>query len=167
MAETENIIEKTIAEHHDIRENIRLTGDSLTDVEALFILRNAYSGLTQSPTGELTVKQDRIIQALNALEQGLKNHFSFEEKELPSLFGPQLMKAIVFEHQEIAGQIRKAKETVAEIKLEGLDRQELLSRKTGIQETINRLLQAIEEHANNEETILKMMRKALGSPAVS
>lgn len=167
MDEISNIIEKTIAEHHEIRDNIKLTGDSLTDVEALFILRNAYSGLAQSPDDELEAKQEQLLQALNSLEQGLRHHFSFEEKELPSLFGQQFMKAIVFEHEEIVGQIQKAKEAVAGIKLEGLDQPELLSRKTSIQETVNRLLQIIEAHANNEELVLKMMKKALESTAGS
>ena len=167
MTKTDNIIEKTITEHHEIRDNIKLTGDSLTDVEALFVLRNAYSGLAQSQTSELAIRQNRLIQALSALERGLKHHFSFEEKELPSIVGQQLMKAIVFEHQDIARQIQKAKKTVGEINLEGLEQQELFSRKADIQGTINRLLQTIETHANNEELVLKMMKKALESPAGS
>jgi hypothetical protein len=43
MTDTINIIDKAITEHHLIRENIKLTGDSVNDIEALFTLRKAYS----------------------------------------------------------------------------------------------------------------------------
>jgi hypothetical protein len=167
MSDTRGIIDKAIAEHHDIRESIKLTGDSLTDVEALFLLRKAYSGWTQSSAEELGTRRDQLLQAVSSLELGLKRHFDFEEKALPPLFGELLMKAIMHEHREIAEKIENTRAAINGIKLEGLDQAGLLSVKTGVQETINHLLQSIEEHANHEEIILKMMKKALGDLGIS
>jgi hypothetical protein len=100
-------------------------------------------------------------QAINFLEQGLKNHFAFEEDALLPLFGELLGQAVLREHHEISRQIDGAKTMLANIKLEGLEQRELLSQKSGVQEIINRLCQAVEEHAHNEETILNMVKKAL------
>ena len=77
------------------------------------------------------------------------------------------MKAIMYEHREIAEKIENTRTAITGVKLEGLDKAAVLSVKTGVQETINHLLQAIEEHANHEEIILKMMQKALGDLRVS
>jgi hypothetical protein len=98
---------------------------------------------------------------VNALEEGLKRHFGFEEKFLPPLFGELLMKAIRHEHQEIARQIQKVKDTLNGFEMTGHDPRKLNSKRALIQETINHVLQAVEEHANHEEIILKMMKKAL------
>jgi hypothetical protein len=45
--------------------------------------------------------------------------------------------------------------------LEGLDQRKLLSKKSVIQQNVNSLCQTVEEHAQHEETILNMMKKAL------
>jgi hemerythrin len=161
MADTMTIINQTIAEHHNIHENLQLTGKSVTDIEALFILHQEYSGWSQSTIQELTDKQKHIMQAISTLEQGLKRHFSFEEKSLPPLFGETLMKALLHEHHEITGQIDKAKKTLSEFTAHGQNQPELLSRKSEIQETIRHLVQMVEEHANHEEVILKMIKKSL------
>jgi hemerythrin len=161
MADALNIINKVIAEHYNIKENLKLTGESVTDIEALFSLRKAYSGWSQSTIQELTDKQKHLMQAISALEQGLKRHFSFEEKSLPPLFGETLMKALLYEHREIARQIENVKKILSEFTAHGKNQQELLSKKSEIQETISHLLQMIEEHANHEEIILKMIKKSL------
>jgi hemerythrin len=161
MSDAMTIIDNAIAQHYDIKENLKLTGDSVTDIEALFILHKAYSGWTQSSIQELSDRQKRLLQAISAMELGLKRHFSFEEKYLPPLFGETLMKALLYEHHEIAGQIENAKKTLSGFTTHGQNQSELLSRKSAVQEIIGHLLQMIEEHANHEEIILKMIKKSL------
>jgi len=161
MADVAAVINKAIAEHYDVKENLKLAGDSVTDIEALFMLHKAYAGWSQSSVQELSEKQKQLLQAVNALEQGLKRHFNFEEESLPPLFGEILMKALRHEHHEIAGQIENAKKTLSDFKTHGRDQQELLSWKSRMQETIGHLLQTIEEHSSHEEIILKMIKKAL------
>ena len=155
------VIKRTISEHNAIREHIRLAGDTVNDIEALITLQRAHAGWTQSSIEALGEKLSRMQQAISFLEEGLKNHFTFEEKALPLLFGDLLMKAILREHHEISKQIESAKTTLSNIKLEGLEQRELLSQKSGLQETINHLCQAVEEHAQHEEIVLNMMKKAL------
>jgi DNA-binding transcriptional regulator YhcF (GntR family) len=77
------------------------------------------------------------------------------------LFGELLMRALLLEHQGIKKQIDEAKSLVAKTKLEGLSQKELLSKKSQIQQKVENILQLVEEHAVREETILKMLKKAL------
>jgi hypothetical protein len=163
MPDAITIIDKIIEEHHKIRENIKLAGDSLNDIEASFLISKAYSGWTQSSATELAAKRDQLIQALSALEQGLAAHFGYEEKHLPPLFGELLTKALLHEHREVRRKIESAGKTVADIEINTDDSQQLLSRKTVVQESVNHLLQAVEEHAGHEETVLLMLRAGLES----
>ena len=167
MPEPIEIIDEAIKEHHEIKENVPLTGAAITDVEALFLLSRAYAGWSQATTRELPAKQEQLLQTLTAVERGLKHHWSTEEKVLPSLFGEVLMKAFIFEHNEIAEQLDIAKSAISGTKLKGLPQTEMLARKTVLQSTINQVMEAIEEHNRHEETIFTMIKKTLspGSPA--
>jgi len=163
MVDALAVITKVIAEHHTIRGHVKLAGDAVGDIEALFTLRKAYSGWTQSSLQALTEKQSQLVQALSFLEQGLQNHFAYEESALPPLFGRLLMKALRYEHRGIFRAIEEAKAALASVKLEGLKQAEMLTRKSEIQQIIYHLSQVVEEHASHEETILYMMEKALAS----
>ncbi len=161
MPDALEVITRAIAEHHAIRGHVRLAGDAVNDIEALFTLQKAYSGWTQSSKQALSAKQDQLQQAMGLLEQGLKNHFTFEKEALAPLFGELLMRAILAEHNNIGRQIESAKTMLATARLEGLSQPELLSKKSEIQQAVNNLCQAVEEHAGHEEIILKMMKQAL------
>lgn len=161
MPDASAVITRAISEHHIIRGHVKLAGDTVNDIEALITLQRAHAGWTQSSIDALMEKQNRMQQAIYFLEQGLKNHFAFEEKSLLPLFGELLAKAILREHHEISRQIDGAKATLANVKLEGLEQPELLSKKSQIQEAINGISQAVEEHAHHEEIVLNMMKKAL------
>jgi hypothetical protein len=155
------VVTRVISEHHAIRGHVKLAGDTVNDIEALFTLQRTQSGWSQASIATLIEKRDQLLQAISFLEEGLRNHFDFEEKALLPLFGKLLTKAILHEHHKISRQIRSAKTTLADIKLEGLGQRELLSTRSVIQGNINRLCQTVEEHAQHEETILNMMKKAL------
>ena len=161
MSDTLRVIEEAIAEHHSIRENLKHAGESVTDIEALFALHKAIAGWSQSSVRELKDKQGQLFKAIASLEQGLKRHFGFEEKELPPLLGEVLMKTIVSEHGEITGLIAKAKASLAGGVPEGLSQPEMLTRKAKIQANIHQIIEAVEEHAKHEEVILMMIKKAL------
>jgi hypothetical protein len=161
MSDALTIVARVISEHHAIRGHVKLAGDTVNDIEALFTLQRTQSGWSQASITALIEKRDQLLQAISFLEEGLKNHFDFEEKALLPLFGKLLMKAILHEHYKISRQIRSAKKTLADIKLEGLGQRELFSKKSVIQQNINSLCQTVEEHAQHEETILNMMKKAL------
>jgi hypothetical protein len=161
MADNLKIVNKAIEEHHAIRGHVKLVGDSVSDLEALFALQKARPDWILSAPEALAEKRGELQRTISALDEGLKNHFSFEEKVFPPLFGELLMRALLLEHQGIKKQIDEAKSLVAKIKLEGLSQKELLSKKSQIQQKIEGILQLVEEHAGKEETILKMLKKAL------
>jgi hypothetical protein len=161
MPDVSAVVTRVISEHHAIRGHVKLAGDTVNDIEALFTLQRTQSGWSQTSITALVEKRDQLLKAISFLEEGLQNHFSFEEEALPTLFGGLLMKAILHEHHKISRQIKGAKMTLANIELEGLDQSELFSKKVVIQQNIHSLRQIIEEHAQHEETILNMMKKAL------
>jgi len=161
MADNLKIVNRAIEEHHTIRGHVKLVGDSISDLEALFSLQKARPDWILSSTDALSEKQDKLQQTISALEEGLKNHFSFEEKLLPPLFGKFLMQVLILEHREIKKSIVDTKSLLANTKLVGLNQRELLSQKAHIQKKVEDILQLVEEHAGKEETILKMLQKAL------
>jgi hemerythrin len=161
MADNLKIVNRAIEEHHTIRGHVKLVGDSISDLEALFSLQKARPDWILSSTEALSEKQGKLHQTISALEEGLKNHFSFEEKLLPPLFGEFLMQALILEHREMKERIDETKSLLANAKLEGLSRRELLAQKAHIQKKVEDILQLLEEHAGKEETILKMLQKAL------
>jgi hemerythrin len=161
MADNLKIVNRAIEEHHTIRGHVKLVGDSVSDLEALFSLQKARPDWILSSTEALSEKQGNLQQTISALDEGLKNHFSFEEKLLPPLFGEFLMQALILEHREIKKRIDDTKSLLANTKLVGLSQREMLSQKARIQEKVEGILQLVEEHAGKEETILKMLKKAL------
>ena len=165
MADALAVITRAISEHHAIRQHVRLAGDSVNDIEALITVQRAQTGWSQSSIAALEEKRNQMQQAISFLDEGLRNHFGFEERALPPFFGDLLMKAILREHHTIAGQIEGARAAVSNITLEGLEQRALLSQKSAIQAAVNQLCQAIEEHAQHEEIILSMMKKALETEA--
>jgi hypothetical protein len=155
------VITRVISEHHAIRHHVKLAGDAVNDIEALFTLQRTRAGWSQGSIAALVEKRDQLVQTTSFLEEGLKNHFAMEEEALPPLFGQLLMKAILYEHRGISRLIESAKATLNNVKPELVDQRELLTQKSRVQETIDLLCQVVEEHANHEETILNMMKKAL------
>jgi hypothetical protein len=161
MSDASAIVARIISEHHAIRGHIKLAGDTVNDIEALLTLQRTQAGWSHTSVTALIGGRDRLLRAISLLEEGLRNHFGFEEEALPALFGELLMKAVLREHHEISKQIAGAKTTLADIEWERLDQRELLSKKSMIQQNMDRLSQTIEEHAQHEEVILNMVKKAL------
>lgn len=162
MSDNLVVVKSIIEAHHAIKGHVKLVGDSVSDLEAVFSLQKAQSGWGLSSAEALAEKQARLQQTMSWLEEGLKNHFSFEEKALSPLLGELLMRALILEHREIDKAIGEAKSRMAHSQLEELSREELLSQKSEIQQAIGNICQMIEEHAMKEETLLKMLQRALG-----
>ena len=161
MEDYRAMFNKIREEHLALRGNIRLVGDSVSDQEALNALRKARAEWIPGRPEILAEKQKRLQQTLSLLEEGLRNHFTVEEKVLPPLFGELLMRAIILRHEEISRGIDEAKSVAAGMKLEGLSREELLSKESHMQGVIDTISRLVEEHANEEEIILEMLERAL------
>ena len=154
-------VSRALDEHQNIRRHVKLVGDSLNDQEAIAALKKAHADWIPGRPEILAEKQKRLQQTLSLLEEGLRNHFTVEEKVLPPLFGELLMRAIILRHEEISRGIDEAKSVAAGMKLEGLSREELLSKESHMQGVIDAISRLVEEHANEEEIILEMLERAL------
>lgn len=161
MPDELDIIKRIIAEHRTTREHIKLTGDSVTDREALAVLQESRADFIPGRAEAIAETHTRLLQSICSLEEGLSNHFNFEEKALPPLLGEKLARALVLEHRDIKEAIQNAKDTVAVTSLEGLEREALLEQEARIHNTIDNVISLIEKHAYREEAILEMLRRSL------
>ena len=155
------IINRVIEEHQTIRQHVKLVGDSVSDEEALASLERARADWIPGRPEILSEKQKRLQQTMSALDEGLKNHFAFEEKTLPPLLGELLMRALTLEHQEIKEKLGEAKSIAADTRLGELSRDELLSKESHMQQMVDSICQLVEEHATREEIILTVIQRAL------
>jgi hemerythrin len=155
------IIKRIINWHQTIREHVKLVGEAVTDREAMIALGETRTDWIPGRLEILSEKHEKLQQTMSFLDEGLQNHFAYEEKVLPPLLGKLFMRALILDHQEIRKEIGEAKLTVTETRLQGLSREELLSKESDIQQVIDGTLELIEEHANREEIILDMLRRAL------
>jgi len=163
MSDADNLatINKIIEEHYVIRGHIKLVGDRLADREALLSLENARDSLIPGRAKDLSEEQSKLQQALSLVDEGLKNHFAFEEGVLPSLLGGILMRGFMLEHRIIQNEIQKVKAAVTEANLEVLSPGELVSQESQLREVVSGVCRVVEGHATKEEAILEMMRRAL------
>ena len=161
MGDYLDIIRRVIEEHQAIRGHIKLVGETMPDREALASLEKARADWVPGRPKVPAETRDKLQQAIAELDAGIKNHFAFEGKSLPPLLGELFMQAILLDHREITIALKEGKAVAAEIKLEGLTREELLARESQIQEMINKIVGLIEEHVKREETLLDMLQRVL------
>ena len=157
------VIKRIIAEHQNIRAHVKLVGDSVSDREALAALQKSHADFIPGRPEVVSDKCRKIQQTILSLEEGLKNHFFYEEKALPPMLGELLGRALVLEHSEISREIDEVKSMVGSTDLEGLNRDELLHQESHIQQMIDSVSCLIEEHADREEAVLEMLSRALQS----
>jgi len=154
-------IKEIIEEHQTIRGSVKLVGDSVSDQEALNSLRSMRSDWSPGRLELLSEKQNKLQQTVSLLAEGLENHFAREEEVLPSVLGDFLMRALLLEHEEIRKAISKARLMAGGNRLEGLTQEELKSRDLEIQQVVSSLSQLIEAHADKEDMMLEMVKRAL------
>ena len=167
MAGELEIIEQVIAQHQIIRLNLQGMQGSLTDFDALFSLQKAQAGWTQSSVVELIAQRQQLRHALGRVQEGLNGHFAWEEKALTRLFGEVFMKALLFEHAEIRQHIEQTISMIDNSSLEGMSQRDLLVYKSRLEASITKANQMVEEHANLEEQMLRMLRKTFQAEAKS
>ncbi len=161
MADLKDTIDKTLDEHHVIRDTVELNGGPVSDFEALFALRQAYAGWSQCTPEDLAAKHEQLLKTLELVDRGLKQHWGYEERAMQDILGGPLMNGFLYEHHNIAKKIEDALGHIGAEKLEGLEPEELLSKKTAIQDIVNHIMQAIEEHSTHEDIIFNMIKKGI------
>lgn len=155
------IIERVIQEHKQVGAHLRALGESIPDEQARATLEKAHAEWIPGQTRNLPELKAGLLDALDALDDGLRKHFAFEEEALPPLLGELLMRALKLQHAEIAGEISQARALTQGIRAEGIDREHQLIEEMRVQQAIAALSRLIEEHADTEEKMLDMLRRAL------
>jgi len=159
MSDALEIIKNIIAQHSKITEIVKTTGDEMNDLDAVFSLRRATYKTTHAAFSVTTLleKRDQLVQTTNILEAGLKKHFEYEEKVLPQFFGELPMKNILHDHHDILKHIENVKTCL--LILERLNRDELLSKRVELIQSVNNLSEIVLTHAKYEEGVLSMIKK--------
>lgn len=164
MSDGLDILRKVIEQHRAIEGQIELVADSISDQEAVVSLERAQPDWIIGRPEILSERQNKLKQIINSLDEGLKNHFAYEEKALPPLLGELLMRALMLDHQQIREQIDEAKSIVADTRLVGLSREELLTKESDMRQMVNNVCQLIKGHAAREEIILGIVGRELEEP---
>ena len=154
-------IKQVIKWHKTIRGHIKLVGDSISDQEALVTLLIKRADWLPEQLEDLEEKRANLQQTMSYLDEGLRNHFEFEEKELPSVLGELFFQALHLEHQEIIGAIEKAKVAVSDTRFKGVNKDAMAARAAEVKDVIDDIGKMIEEHAVKEEVLLGMLKKTL------
>jgi hypothetical protein len=161
MEDKLDIIKQVNKWHKTIRGHIKLVGDSISDQEALITLLITRADWLPEQLEDLEEKRVNLQQTISYLDEGLRNHFEFEEKALPSVLGELFFQALNLEHQEIIGTIDKAKLLVADTHFKGVNRDVLTNRAAEMKDVIDDIGKMIEEHAVKEEVLLGMLKRTL------
>lgn len=161
MPDNLDTINRLIEWHQSIKGHVKLVGDSITDREALSSLERVRSDWIPGRPEILAEKQNKLLQAISFLEEGLRNHFAYEGRVLPPLLGKLFMRALILDHQGIRKEIKQAKSIVANTSLEGLSRDKLLAEEAHIQQVVGNIGRLVEEHLTKEEVLLEMLQRAL------
>ncbi len=118
MKDKLEIIKAVFEQHRAIRENSGLVGVVLNDQEAMAALEKARVDWTPGRFEALSERRIKLQQMLSRLDEGIKKHFAFEEKYLPSLLGDLMMLALLLEHGEIEKEIDETGTTITGTPLE-------------------------------------------------
>ena len=155
------ILRRVIEEHRTIMGNVKMVGDSMNDIEALFRLQRVQSDWFQSSIAAVTARQEELGKSLQTLHAGLTHHFAFETQNLPQLFGVILMQALELEHRQIMRMLNDGQTTLSTTKVEGMTQAEVIARKSQLQKIVNDIMETVQKHHATEEVILKLAEKAL------
>lgn len=161
MEDYKTMFKKIKDEHINIKENVKLIGDSVADPEALSLLNELHTEWKSSGKELMLEKQNKLRQTFATLDEGLQNHFALEARYLPQFIGGLLVTALTLEHREIEDQIEAAKAMSLNMELEGLNHDKPMLREAGVHQTIDDLYRQIEKHIDKEEILLSMLEMGL------
>lgn len=152
-------VDNIVSEHVAVRQLVSSVGNYMNDLDAIFRLETERFNWTQTSLQALTEKKTQLAETIDTLWINLKKHFTYEEQHLTVPLGEILTKALIIEHEEISKEIERVKALIKDTKFEGLSQSDALSMKASLQQAIGRLSQMIEEHAKDEEVLVKLVKK--------
>jgi len=165
MPDALDVINSVLSQHFKITENIKTTGNKMNDVDAVFGVQVAAYQTANSAFSatNLLEKRDQLLHSISILDDGLKTHFKYEEKVLPLVFGELLLDDILHDHKKIFDKIEEVKTNLT--KLDKLNKDELLSKRLELVQSVNDLSNIVVNHAHYEEALLNLEKKVFeGKP---
>ncbi len=155
------IVTRIMNDHQDIGTNLKLLGDSVSDLEGLISLERVKPDWMLAPAELLSDKRDQLVQTVNFLREGLENHFSFEEENLAPILGDIVMRGLMLEHEDIKKALDSLRSTLDNTEIAALTSEQLLAVKWNIRQKIEDLRELIEGHAGKEDVFLQTVKRAL------
>lgn len=153
-------IDLLIDEHRSVLYGLKMAGDRVSDLEALFSLQACYSDWTHESLETLVAKQKRLEETVGVLCEGMKNHFRFEERNLRPLLGEASIQALSKIHRRIQRQLQNTRSALA-IPFDGMGNEQKMAHKLRIQQAVYDLCQVIDRHRSQEEILLHVLKAML------
>lgn len=100
----------------------------------------------------------RLRNAVDDISVGLSEHFEFEEKYMPSVFGENVMNAVTFEHDEIRRKLIECQASFRS-KVDAISQESAFEYRSTVESLVGNLVSMIEGHASREELILRMRER--------
>lgn len=159
MKDALEVINSVLSQHSTITDHVKDTSNKMNDIDAIFdVQRETYKvAWSSSSVADLLEKRDQLREKIQVLEDGLSKHFAYEEKVFPLVLGEILLKDILSDHSKVSEQTEKVKKCLNS--LQGLEKDELYSKRTELLESVNKLSDTITNHAHNEDRVLNMIKK--------
>lgn len=161
------IIERVIAEHKTIRQRFQNLEKVANDAEAMAGFEEAKEAFMP---GRLDQKQGlrSLEDTLNVIEDGLQNHFHFEEISLPGVVdhcgdeeNKSSLRSILLEHADLRNRVAHSKKHVAELAAGDMARHRWEASAHDMRTYISHTRKLLEAHAEIEQELLHELRNRL------
>lgn len=159
------IIRSVMDQHKVLADQIYSVGVSLSDKDALLRLERAQAELAVNFRRPLSERLASLIEHMTVIDQGLRNHYAFEEEKLPPLLGPLLTKALKIEHQDLLSDMQKVMFTIKNTRLEGLSHIDEISQEAIMSSSLRDLQSKKLDHQKREEALLLTLQIILEEKA--
>ena len=167
MPDAAALVDQIISEHKIIIKELRATEQVANDAGALVVLEQAKEGFVP---GRLDQGQglQKLQQALEKTDQGLRAHFSREETALLAAFEQYgdsrlvtALNSLLHEHKDLTSRLDQAKEDVANLVGGKLTSQRWQATAGDMRVHLTHTRKLLEAHAEIENELLVELRKRL------
>jgi hypothetical protein len=159
MSDHIQTIRGIINEHESIEEQVRQALRGIEDWQISLELTIASGKAAQIES--LSVKQRRLVQALESLEDGMLGHNQREEHELLEFVGPAMIRGLSIQHREITEQLRSVRLLLNNTELKALNMTELAAKYPNIKKELENTYRLIVEHGKAEDIVLHLILKGV------
>jgi len=167
MVDALAIIERVIAEHKVIREDLYNLEQVANDAQAMKGFEEAKEAFMP---GRLNHKEglSQLAKALTAIEGGLQRHFNFEETSLPTVVdqhGDEELKSslqsIFLEHVDLRNRLAHSRKHAEELVAGSMARHRWEASAHDMRAYISHTRKLLEAHAEIEQELLHELRRRL------